>query len=62
MAMTKVLFSQCALRLLVCKDVTANMAKVAEARRAARASRSVTFRVAREGRLFRFVYASQKLS
>jgi hypothetical protein len=58
------------------------MAKVAEARRAARASRSVTLleiegvqvyeaqqeflavaaRVAREGRLSRFVYVSQKLS
>ena len=36
--------SQCGLRLLVCKDITANMAKVAEARRAARASRSVTLR------------------
>jgi hypothetical protein len=66
----------------VCKDVTANMAKVAEARRAARASRSVTLReiegvqvyeaqqeflavaarVAREGRLSRFVYVLQKLS
>jgi SAM-dependent methyltransferase len=70
--------SQCGLRLLVCKDVTANMAKV----RAACASRSVTLReiegvqvyeaqqeflfvaarVAREGRLSRFVYVSQKLS
>jgi len=74
--------SQRGLRLLVCKDVTANMAKVAEARRAARASRSVTLReiegvqvyeaqqeflavaarVAREGRLSRFVYVLQKLS
>src|SRR6266446_5031210 len=36
--------AQCGLRLLVCEDVTANMAKVAEARRAARASRSVVLR------------------
>ena len=70
------------LQLLVCEDVTANMAKVAEARRAARASRSaalreiegdpaydnqqeflaVAARVAREGRLSRFVYVSKKLS
>jgi cyclopropane fatty-acyl-phospholipid synthase-like methyltransferase len=35
---------QCGLRLLACQDVTANMAKVAEARRAARASRSVALR------------------
>jgi cyclopropane fatty-acyl-phospholipid synthase-like methyltransferase len=74
--------AQCGLRLLVCEDVTANMAKVAEARRAARASRSavlreiegdqaydgqqefltVAARVAREGRLSRFVYVAQKLS
>jgi SAM-dependent methyltransferase len=74
--------AQCGLRLLVCKDVTANMAKVAEARVAARASRSATLReiegdqayegqqeflavaarVAREGRLSRFVYVSKKLS
>jgi cyclopropane fatty-acyl-phospholipid synthase-like methyltransferase len=73
---------QCGLRLLVCQDVTANMATVAEARRAARASRSaalreiegdqaydsqqeflaVASRVAREGRLSRFVYVSKKLS
>jgi len=73
---------QCGLQLLVCEDVTANMAKVAEARRAARASRSaalreiegdqpydgqqeflaVAARVAREGRLSRFVYVSKKLS
>ena len=32
---------ECGLQLLVCEDVTANMARVAEARRAARASRSV---------------------
>jgi cyclopropane fatty-acyl-phospholipid synthase-like methyltransferase len=35
---------QCGLRLLACQDVTANMAKVAEARRAARASRSAALR------------------
>ena len=65
-----------------CANVTANMAKVAEARRAARASRSaalreiegdqaydgqqeflaVAARVAREGRLSRFVYVSKKLN
>jgi hypothetical protein len=74
--------AQCGLRLLVCENVTANMAKVAEARCAARASRSavlreieggqayegqqeflaVAARVAREGRLSRFVYVSKKLS
>jgi SAM-dependent methyltransferase len=36
--------SQCGLQLLVSEDVTANMAKVAEARRAARASRSAALR------------------
>jgi len=75
------ILTQCGLQLLVCEDVTANMAKVAEARRAARASRSavlreiesdqvydgqqeflaVAARVAREGRLSRFVYVSKKL-
>ena len=74
--------SQCGLQLLVREDLTANMAKVAEARRAARASRTaalreiegdqaydgqqdflaVAARVAREGRLSRFVYVSKKLS
>jgi cyclopropane fatty-acyl-phospholipid synthase-like methyltransferase len=74
--------AQCGLRLLACEDVTANMAKVAEAKRAARASRStalreieggqtyeneqqffaVCARVAREGRLSRFVYVSKKLT
>jgi len=69
------------LQLLVSEDVTANMAKVAEARHAARASRSaalreiegdqayngqqeflaVAARVAREGRLSRFVYVSKRL-
>jgi SAM-dependent methyltransferase len=72
--------AQCGLRLLVCEDVTANMAKVAEARRAARGVRSaalreiegdqayerqqeflaVAARVAREGRLSRFLYVSKK--
>src|SRR5580693_3361741 len=36
--------AQCGLRLLVCEDVTANMAKVAEARCAARASRRAALR------------------
>jgi cyclopropane fatty-acyl-phospholipid synthase-like methyltransferase len=35
---------QCGLQLLVCEDSTANMAKVAEARHAARASRSAVLR------------------
>jgi cyclopropane fatty-acyl-phospholipid synthase-like methyltransferase len=35
---------QCGLRLLVCEDVTANMAKVSEARRSARASRGAALR------------------
>jgi SAM-dependent methyltransferase len=75
------LIAQRGLRLLVTENVTANMANVAEARRAARASRSVPLRdiegdqayerqqeflaiaarVAREGRLSRFVFVSQKL-
>jgi SAM-dependent methyltransferase len=74
--------AQCGLRLLVCEDVTENMAKVAEARRAARAARSaalreiegdqaydgqqeflaIAARVAREGRLCRFLYVSTKSS
>ena len=74
--------AQCGMRLLVCEDVTANLAKVAEARRAARASKgailreiegdqaydgqqdflAVAARVAREGRLSRFVYVSERLS
>jgi cyclopropane fatty-acyl-phospholipid synthase-like methyltransferase len=74
--------AQCGLQLLVCEDLTANMAKVAEARRTARASRSavlleiegqqayegqqeflsIAARVAREGRLSRFVCVSKKLS
>ena len=76
------LIEHCGLRLLVCEDVTANMAKVAEARRTARASRSIVLReiegdqaydsqqeflavaarVAREGRLSRFVYVSKKMN
>jgi SAM-dependent methyltransferase len=76
------IISQCALELLLRKDVTANMAKIAEARHSARQSRSVALReiegdqafngqqefpavasrVAREGRLSRFVYVSKKLS
>jgi SAM-dependent methyltransferase len=36
--------AQCGLQLLVCEDVTANMAKVAEARRSARELRSVDLR------------------
>jgi 2-polyprenyl-3-methyl-5-hydroxy-6-metoxy-1,4-benzoquinol methylase len=72
--------AQCGLRLLVFEDVTENMAKVAEARRAARAARSAALReiegdqaydgqqeflaaaarVAREGRLSRFLYVSTK--
>ena len=74
--------AQCGLQLLVCEDVTANMAKIAEARSAARASRgaalreiegepaydgqqaflAVAARVAREGRLSRFVYVAKKLN
>lgn len=78
----ELLVAQCGLQLLVCRNVTANMAQVAEARRVARASRSaalreiegdqaydgqqeflaVAARIAREGRLSRFVYVSKKLS
>ena len=74
--------AQCGLQLLVSEDVTANMAKVAQARCLARESKSaalreiegdqayygqqeflaVAARVAREGRLSRFVYVSKKLS
>jgi SAM-dependent methyltransferase len=73
--------AQSGLHLLMSEDVTTNMANIAEARRAARASRStalreiegdetyddqqefltVAARVAREGRLSRFVYVSTKL-
>lgn len=72
--------SQCGLRLLVCEDVTANMAEIAERRRAARAAReadlreiegdqsyegqqeffAVASRIAREGRLSRFLYVAEK--
>jgi SAM-dependent methyltransferase len=72
--------SQCGLRLLVCEDVTASMAEIAERRRAARAAREsalreiegdqtyegqqeffvVASRIAREGRLSRFLYVSEK--
>lgn len=71
---------QSGLKLLVCEDVSANMGKVAEARRAARERRSVqlreiegsdayerqqefltvTARLAKEGRMSRFVYVSEK--
>jgi len=40
----KSVIAQCGLQLLVCEDVTANMAKVAEGRRAARAARSAALR------------------
>jgi cyclopropane fatty-acyl-phospholipid synthase-like methyltransferase len=73
--------ANCGLQVLVRADVTANMAKVAEARHAARASKSevlcniegdqayhrqqefltVAARIAREGRLSRFVYVSKRL-
>jgi cyclopropane fatty-acyl-phospholipid synthase-like methyltransferase len=36
--------AKCGLQLLICEDATANMAKVAEARRAARASKSAALR------------------
>ncbi len=44
--------TQCGLRLLVCEDVTANTAKVAEARRAARASRSTALRTIEGGQAY----------
>ena len=76
------IIAQCGLQLLVRKDLTANMAEVAERRGAARASRSavlreiegdqtyeaeqeffaVASRLAREGRLSRFVYVAEKLA
>jgi SAM-dependent methyltransferase len=72
--------SECGLQLLICEDVTANMAEIAERRRSARASRgaalreiegdqtyegqqeffAVASRIAREGRLSRFVYVAEK--
>jgi SAM-dependent methyltransferase len=74
------IIAESGLRLLVCEDVTENTAKVAEARRVARASRKaalqdiegsqaydgqqefleVAARLARERRLSRFVYFSEK--
>jgi ubiquinone/menaquinone biosynthesis C-methylase UbiE len=74
------MIAQSGLQLLICENVTANVAKVAEARRTARASRSaalreiegdqaysgqqefltVAGRIAKEGRLSRFVYVSKK--
>jgi len=76
------IITQCGLQLLVCEDLTPNMAKIADARCTARAARSaalvqiegeseyhrqqelldVAARVAREGRLSRFLYVSKKLS
>jgi 2-polyprenyl-3-methyl-5-hydroxy-6-metoxy-1,4-benzoquinol methylase len=76
------LIKQCGLQLLVCEDVTANVAKVAEGRHLARASRSIALReiegdqaydsqqefldvaarIAREGRLSRFLYVSTRLA
>ena len=75
------IIGQCGLQLLLRKDLTPNMAEVAERRGAARASRSavlreiegdqmyeaeqeffaVASRLAREGRLSRFVYVAEKL-
>jgi ubiquinone/menaquinone biosynthesis C-methylase UbiE len=74
------MIAQCGLQLLVTKNVTRNMAEVAERRMAARASRSSGLRkiegdqtyegqqeflgiaalIAKEGRLSRFVYVSEK--
>ena len=76
----KRMIEQSGLRLLVCEDVTANMAEIAERRRAARAKKdaalreiegdqiyegqqeffAVAARIAREGRLSRFVYVAEK--
>ena len=72
--------AECGLRLLICEDVTANMAELAERRHAARAARSAALRdiegeetygrqqeffavaaqIAREGRLSRLVFVSEK--
>ena len=72
---------QCGLHLVFCEDVTANMATIAEGRRAAREKRSALLceiegreryesqqeflaaatRLAKERRLSRFVYMSQKI-
>jgi len=40
----ELILAQCGLELLVCEGVTANMAKLAEARRKARAARSAALR------------------
>jgi cyclopropane fatty-acyl-phospholipid synthase-like methyltransferase len=76
----ELVIAESGLQLLLAQDVTANMARVAEARRAARAARSdalcemegkdpyedeqefltVTSRLAREGRLSRFVFVAKK--
>jgi SAM-dependent methyltransferase len=76
----KRVIAQCGLGLLICEDVTANMASIAERRGAARAARepalreiegdqvyegqqeflAVAARIAREGRLSRFLYVSEK--
>jgi len=76
------IIAECGLRLVVSKNVTSNMANIAEGRRMARESRSVALReiegdqayknqreflsvsarVAREGRLSRFLYVAEKVS
>ena len=78
----ELVIAESGLQLLLAQDITANMAKVAEARRRARAARSdalceiegkepheeeqefltVTARLAREGRLSRFVFVAKKPS
>jgi 2-polyprenyl-3-methyl-5-hydroxy-6-metoxy-1,4-benzoquinol methylase len=78
----ELVIAESGLQLLLAQDITANMAKVAEGRRAARAARSdalceiegkkpyeeeqefltVTARLAREGRLSRFVFVAKKTS
>jgi 2-polyprenyl-3-methyl-5-hydroxy-6-metoxy-1,4-benzoquinol methylase len=76
------ILAECGLKMLVCEDVTANMAKIAERRGGARASRAadlrkiegaesyesqqrffeVASRIAREGRLSRFLYVAERPS
>jgi 2-polyprenyl-3-methyl-5-hydroxy-6-metoxy-1,4-benzoquinol methylase len=76
----ELVIAESGLQLLLAQDVTANMARLAEARRAARAARSdalceiegqgsyedeqefltVTARLAREGRLSRFVFVAKR--
>jgi SAM-dependent methyltransferase len=78
----ELVIAESGLQLLLAQDITTNMARVAEGRRAARASRrdilceiegkepyeqeqeflTVTARLAREGRLSRFVFVAKKLS